>query len=193
MIFHVKEVHRRISSVWEMSDKCKPDMSCVPYRRKGLYVIVTAPLSLILVVVFVYLWTYSFVLSFIFALLYLFMCYFQAYCCVHQDCPYVGEFCPAVMGIVPGNIMAKYIYTDKNPVKSRKKFELHAALAIIAWLGIMVFPLFWIAKLGITYSVGYVACHVVYYVIFGLTICPVCAIRNTCPGGKFQALVLKKG
>jgi hypothetical protein len=175
-----------------MSPTTKPDMSCVPYRRKGLYVILTTPLFLILIAVFIYLWTYSFVLSLIFALFYLLMCYFQAYCCVHQDCPYVGQFCPAVMGIVPGNIMAKHIYTNKKLVKSRKKFELHATLAIIAWLGAMVFPLFWIAKLGITYSVGYVACHVVYYVVFGLTICPVCAIRNTCPGGKLQASVLGK-
>lgn len=175
-----------------MSDNFKPDMSCVPYRRKGLYLILTVPFFLLLILVFVYLWTYSFVLSFVFALFYLLMCYFQAYCCVHQDCPYVGEFCPAVMGIFPGNIMAKHIYTNKNLLKSKKKFELHATLAIIAWLGIIAFPLFWIAKLGMAFSVGYVVCHVVYYVIFGLTICPVCAIRNTCPGGKFQGIVLKK-
>jgi hypothetical protein len=173
-----------------MAVTVKPDMSCVPYRRKGLYFALTVPLFLILIAVFVYLWTYSFVLSLIFSLFYLIMCYFQAYCCVHQDCPYVGGFCPAVMGIVPGNIMAKRIYANKNVLKSKRKFELHATIAIFAWLAIMVFPLLWIAKLGMAFSVGYVACHVVYYAVFGLTICPVCAIRNTCPGGKFQAKVL---
>lgn len=173
-------------------DQSEPDMSCVPYRRKGLYFVLTVPLFLLLVVVFVYLWTYSFVLSLIFASFYFLMSFFQAYCCVHQDCPYVGEFCPAVMGIFPGNILAKRMYAKKKLVRSKKKFELHATLGIIAGLGLIVFPLFWIAKLGTACALGYVACHVMYYVIYGLTICPVCAIRGTCPGGKFQGILLKK-
>jgi len=175
-----------------MPDDIKPDMSCVPYRRKGLYLVLTVPFLALLVSVLVYLWMYSFILSLAFTLFYFEMCYFQVYCCAYQDCPYVGGFCPAIVGIIPANLLAKFVYSNKKIVRSKKAFELYATLAFIGWLGLIVFPLFWIAKLGIAFVVGYVACHVVYYVIFGLTICPACAIRHTCPGGKLQSIVLKE-
>jgi len=169
----------------------KPDMSCVPYRRKKLYFLLTVPFLVLLISVFVYLWTFSFILSLVFALFYLMMSYFQAYCCVYQDCPYVGEFCPAVIGILPANLFAKLIYGRQGIVKSKKAFDIHATLAIVGWLGLIVLPLFWVVRLGVTFAVGYVVSHAVYAMVFGLTICPVCAIRDTCPGGKFQSLVSK--
>jgi dolichol kinase len=88
--------------------------------------------------------------------------------------------------------LTKLIYGKKQVVRSKKSFEMHAAVASVGWLGLIVFPLYWIAKLGIAVAAGYVVCHAVYYVIFGLTICPACAIRRTCPGGKLQSVVLKR-
>jgi hypothetical protein len=170
----------------------KPDMSCFPYRRKGLYFILTAPFLVFLILVFVYLWSVSFILSLVFLAFYLAMCYFQTYCCAYQDCPYIGGFCPAVAGIMPASLLAKLIYSRKQIVKSKRSFEIYATLAIIAWLGLIVFPLFWIVGLGIPFAVGYVACHAVYYVVYVLTICPACAIRHTCPGGKLQSRILKR-
>ncbi len=167
----------------------KPDMSCVPYRRKGLYLALTVPLLALYLSVLVYLSRFSILLSIAFLGLYLAMCYFQTYCCAYQECPYVGGFCPAIAGIMPASILAKVIYGRKKIVKSKRSFEIHATLATLALLGLIIFPLFWIARLGTTFAVAYVACHVVYYLVFGLTVCPVCAIRRTCPGGKFQSLV----
>ena len=175
-----------------MEESIRPDMSCVPYRRKGLYLLLTVPFLALLIAVFVYLWTFCFVLSIIFFLSYMAMCYFQAYCCAYQECPYIGGFCPALIGIMPASPMAKLLYGNKEIVKSKRAFETHAIVASIAWLGLIVLPLFWIAKLGLWLVVGYVASHAVYYLIFGLTICPVCAIRNTCPGGKLQSIVLNR-
>ena len=169
----------------------RPDMSCVPYGRKKLYFLLTVPVIMLLTAVFVYLWIVSPILSLVFAAFYLMMSYFQAYCCVYQDCPYVGEFCPAVLGILPANVFAKRIHGRKGIVKSKKAFGRHAAVAIVGWLGLIVFPVFWIARLGVGFAVGYVVVHVAYAVVFGLTICAVCAIRGTCPGGKFHGLVLK--
>ena len=80
----------------------------------------------------------------------------------------------------------------KKIVKSKRAFEINAMLAIVGLFGMGLFPLPWIAKLNAWFVAGYVALHVVYYVIFGLTICPVCAIRNTCPGGKLQRLVRRE-
>jgi hypothetical protein len=50
-------------------------------------------------------------------------------------------------------------------------------------------PVYWIARLGIGLALAYIALHAVYALIFGLTVCPVCAIRDTCPGGKVHKLV----
>ena len=173
-----------------MADDNKPDMSCVPYRRKGLYFALTVPFWLLLVAIFVYLWTYNFLLSFVFASFFVGMSYFQAYCCVYQECPYVGGFCPAVIGIMPASLMAKII-RRKEVARSRKRFEINATLGVVCWLGLIVFPLFWIAKLGAGFAVGYVLSHVVYTGIFGITICPACAIRDICPGGRLSGRILK--
>jgi hypothetical protein len=176
-----------------MTEEARPDMSCVPYRRKGLYFAITIPFLLILLLLIVYLGTVTWLLSLAFLLLYLAMSYFQAYCCAYQDCPYVGRFCPAVIGILPANLMARLFYSNRPIVRSKKRFEVSALLGIFSWLGLILLPLFWLARLGIGFAVGYFACHAVYAAVFGLTVCPVCAIRHTCPGGSFHRLFVKEG
>ena len=172
-----------------MTDEVRPDLSCDPYRRRGLYLIVTIPFVVLLVLVFAYLWTFGVVLSIVFASFYFAMCYFQAYCCAYQDCPYIGGFCPAIAGIVPASALAKLIYGKSEMTKSRSAFRAHVALALAGWLGMIVFPLFWLTKLGVWSAIGYVAGHAVYYVVFGLTVCRACAIRGTCPGGRLQKML----
>ena len=175
-----------------MIDEMKPDMSCHPYRRKGVYIVIIIPYVAILISVFMYLWSFNVVYSLILLSFYLGMCYFQEYCCAYQECPYIGEFCPALAGIYPANILAKIRYGGKKIVKSKKTFEINAAVATVCWIGIMGFPLYWIAKMGILLAVGYVVLHAVYYAFHGLMLCPVCAIRDTCPGGKLQGLVITR-
>ena len=174
-----------------MADEKRPDMNCVPYHRKGFYFALTIPFIVLLVGVLVYLWTISFVLSVIFALLYLLMCFFQAYCCVYQECPYVGGFCPAIAGIMPASLLAKLIYGNKRIVKSKRRFELNAILAVMSWLGLVLFPLHWIGQLGKLFFIGYIFCHVLYAVIFLMTICPACSIRRICPGGRLGSILWK--
>jgi hypothetical protein len=176
----------------QMSAEIKPDMSCLPYRRKGLYFVLTIPFFVVFISVFVYLWTFSFLLSVVFLLLYLGACLFQAYCCTYQDCPYVGGFCPAVAGIMPASIFTKLIYGRRKIKKSKRRFDIHAIIATACGLGLIVFPLPWISKCGFLFGVGYIAFVVAYLLIFFLTICPACAIRHTCPGGKLQSIALKK-
>jgi hypothetical protein len=175
-----------------MPESNEPDMSCVPYRRKHLYLALTVPFWLLLVVVLGYLWTYNFVLSLVFASFFMGMSYFQAYCCVYQACPYVGGFCPAVIGIMPASLMARAMY-GKGIVKSKRRFEVSASLGVVCWLGLIVFPLFWLAKLGAVPAIGYVLSHVVYTAVFGTTVCPACAIRDICPGGRLSGKVMKRG
>jgi len=172
-----------------MPDEVRPDMSCVPFRRKGAYLALTVPFLALLAAVFAHLWTFSLGLALVFAGFYLAMCCFQAYCCAYQDCPYAGGFCPAVAGIIPASSLARFIYGRREIGRSRRAFRAHAVLAIGGWLGLIVFPLRWLTRLGICYVVGYVACHGIYYLAFALIVCPVCAIRETCPGGGLQKIV----
>lgn len=176
-------VERRES---EMADTAKPDMSCVPYGRKGLYLALTAPLLLVMAAVAVYLGTFHVLLSLLFVLLYLSMSVFQAYCCAYQACPYVGGFCPGVIGILPASLLAKRLYGDELVVKSKAKFQRHVVLASVSWLGLAFFPLFWLTKLSSWLAIGYVLCHVIYTLVFWLTVCPACAIRDICPGGRLH-------
>jgi hypothetical protein len=167
----------------------KPDMGCVPYRRKGLYLALTLPMLLLLLAVFVYLWTYSLLLALAFLACYGVMSFFQAYCCAYQRCPYVGGFCPAVLGIMPASLIAKYVYGRREIVRTKARFEIYATVAVVGWAGLVFLPVHWLARPGIGFALAYVACHVAYTLIFGLTVCPACAIREICPGGKFHKLV----
>ncbi len=150
----------------------------------------TVPLLLILVGVFAYLWTVSPFLSIGFAAFFVGMSTFQAYCCAYQDCPYVGGFCPAVIGIMPASLIARALY-GKGIIRSKRRFEINATLGVVCWVGLIVFPLFWLARLGAEFAVGYVLSHVVYTVIFGATICPACALHDICPGGRLSGAIMK--
>jgi hypothetical protein len=176
-----------------MFDDHVPDMGCVPYRRKPLYLILTVPFLVVLILVGVYLWRFSPWLTAAMAFFYLWTCFFQAYWCAAQDCPYVGRFCPAVAGIVPASWIAKWLYGGREVHASRARLEIHAVLAVLGMLAWTILPLWWIAKLSIGLAVAYVVWQLAYVVVFWLTICPVCAIRETCPGGVLQRRCFRQG
>jgi hypothetical protein len=149
----------------------------------------TLPILAALVLVLLYLWTVHIGLALILILLYLLTCFFQAYCCAYQSCPYIGGFCPAIVGILPASPLAKLLYGGGRIVRSKWLYDLHVVLASLSWLGLVVLPLPWLAKLGLSIAIGYVALHAVYAVIFFLVVCPACAIRRTCPGGRVQSFI----
>jgi hypothetical protein len=144
---------------------------------------------LLLLAVLVYLGTYSILLSLALLACYLVMSFFQAYCCAYQRCPYVGGFCPAVLGIMPASLIAKILYGNREIARSKARFDAYATVAVLGWIGLVLLPVYWIANLGIGFAIAYVACHASYALIFGLSVCPVCAIRETCPGGKVHRLL----
>ncbi|MFW6113625.1 MAG: hypothetical protein ACOC78_01725 [Actinomycetota bacterium] len=192
----------------------KPDISCYPFRRKKLYLAIVIPYAAVLAAVFFYLLARKeppageagapgaeagggageesgrrYVPGLIFLAFYLGMCYFQAYCCACQECPYVGEFCPALAGIYPANQLARVKYGEKGVVKSEEAFQANATAAAFCWGGMMLFPLPWLARRSARLAAGYLLVHAVYYMLHGLVLCPVCVIRDTCPGGKMQSMV----
>ena len=107
----------------------------------------------------------------------------QSYCCHYQDCPYVGGFCPAVAGIVPASLIAK-IWQKLKVKKSKIAFEILATFGALMLLALIVFPLYWLFIYHIAAFIGFLVGIIVYAFAFLLSICPACAIRDTCPGGK---------
>ncbi len=187
-------------------ETAKPDMSCYPFRRKKLYLAIVIPYAAVLAAAFFYLlagkgtWELEastrkkgrYLPSLTYLAFYLGMCYFQAYCCASQECPYVGEFCPALAGIYPANTLARMKYGDEGAVKSQGAFKANATAAAFCWGGMMLFPLPWLARRSVAVAAAYVLIHAVYYLLHGLTLCPVCAIRHSCPGGMLQAMLLRQ-
>jgi hypothetical protein len=165
------------------------DMSCVPFPQRGLYFALTVPFLLVLVVVLGYMATVNLLLALPFVACYLLACWFQAYCCAYQKCPYVGGFCPAIAGIWLANPMARIVQRSGLVPRSQRGFETYALLAIASWCGLALFPVAWIARLSGWLAGGYVLLHIVYAVVFFLTVCPSCAIRHTCPGGGLQKIL----
>ena len=181
-----------------------PDMSCYPFRRKKLYLAIVIPYIAVLAAAFFYLLARKdprdtsartgrrYLPGLTYLSFYLGMCYFQAYCCACQDCPYIGEFCPALAGIYPANTLARMKYGAKGAIKSEEAFKANAAAAAFCWGGLMLFPLPWLARRSAKLAAAFVFMHAVYYLAHGLVLCPVCAIRDTCPGGMLQSMVLKR-
>ncbi|MBD3407534.1 MAG: hypothetical protein GF411_15565 [Candidatus Lokiarchaeota archaeon] len=174
-----------------MAAENEPDLCCVPYKNRRRYYVLTAVFLVVLVWTILYLWIINPLLSLIMIGFYLATNYFQAYCCYYQRCPYIGAFCPAISGIYLGNILANRL-KKKNAEMSEKKFKLHKNLGVLSYFATLLFPIYWIYLLGLEFALLYFVFQVAHYAIFGLTVCPSCAIRDTCPGGGLQKSLLSK-
>lgn len=180
----------------------EPDMNCYPFRRRRLYLAITVPYLAVLVSVFLFLLLAaenrkrhgnSSIIGILFLAFYLGMCYFQSYCCACLECPYVGEFCPAIAGIYPANLIARARFGDGGGlIRSRRKLKNQASMAGACWGCMMVLPLYHLGKRNTILAAGYALAHGLYYICQGLLVCPACSIRDTCPGGALQAMVLDR-
>ena len=161
---------------------------CVPFKKKVLYLLLTIPLVTIFIAIAIYFWLTGLIPFIIYSSLFLMVIIFQSYCCAYQDCPYIGNFCPGIGGIIMiSSIIALLL---KKIKKSKILFELFASLGFTCLIGITIFPLFFIYKLGIIVLISYLIIAILYFIAFFALICPVCAIRNTCPGGKMSGKIL---
>lgn len=166
-----------------MNDKMNHDMSCVPYKRFWLYFLLTIPLLAIMGFAGYVLWIDWYGYGLIYISFWLLTNIFQSYCCAYQDCPYTGRLCPAVAGIIPASFLGKLLQKMKVK-KSKIVFEIFAIFGSLNLLALIVFPLYWLFVYHIVAFVGYLIIIIIYAFAFLLTICPACAIRDTCPGGQ---------
>ncbi len=155
---------------------------CVPYPRKGLYLLLSVPMILLCIAIAAYLWTVSIVAFGIYVALFVLTVNLQAYVCVHWQCPYVGRFAPCMAGFcLPASQIAR-LY--RNVKTSESTYNVVVSIAFLGLLGIIFLPVCFLFKVGILYMLGYLAFIAVYAVCFLLFICSVCGTRHVCPGGQ---------
>ena len=155
--------------------------------------IITIPLILLLLLVFGSLFLLNPFLGAIYMSFWVGANIFQSYCCEYHDCPYREGFCPAVAGIIPASRIAN-LPIMKNMFKSKKRFDLLATFGSLCLIGLFIFPLAILFELGILYEnslryLGYFIFILIYAILFLWNVCPVCAIRSSCPGGRFSTIL----
>jgi len=173
----------------------KENESCVPYKRKTQYLVLTIPMIMMYVVIAVYLWGVNIVAFSIYLSLFVFVAFFMSYVCVHWECPYVGKFAPCVGGFcLPSSQLARLF---KKAKRSETRYNIFLNLAYVSFFGIILFPMYYLYEKSIIYLVMYIGIVIVYWVLFTLNICPVCGTRHICPGGqmaiKIEEKLKKKG
>lgn len=162
---------------------------CVPFRKRALYLTLTVPMGVIFFAVAVHLLLTNTVAFFVFGAMLATVILAQSYCCAYQDCPYIGGFCPGIGGATV--LSSRIALLLAGVRKSEKLFNLFSALGTVCLLGIIVLPLFFMHGLGIAVPAAYFFVAVLYLIIFFLMICPGCAIRDSCPGGKMSTKLLR--
>lgn len=162
---------------------------CVPYPRKGLYLLLTAPMIGLYVFIAAHLWTLHIGWFAIYGSLFFLVALSMSYVCVYWECPYVGKFAPCVGGFcLPSSQIARLW---KNAPRSGRYYNIALNLAYINFFGIIIFPMYFLFESGIPYFLSYSGIVLLYTILFMLFICPVCGTRNVCPGGQ-SALPLRK-
>ena len=161
---------------------------CAPYPRKGLYLLFTVPMVIVYVLIAAYLWTINVVFFIIYCSFFVFVALFMSYVCVYWECPYVGKFAPCVGGFcLPSSQIARLW---KNVKRSELLYNAALNLAYFNFFGIILFPVYFLYKLGLLYFLAYLGIVALYTILFMLFICPVCGTRHICPGGQ-SAMALR--
>jgi hypothetical protein len=156
--------------------------SCVPYKRKALYLLLTIPMIVTYGVVALFLWTVHSAYLMIYCTFFVLVALLQSYVCAHWQCPYNGKFAPCVGGFcLPSSQIARLF---KHVKRSEKTYTIVLTLAYINFFGVILFPIYFIYRQSFVYMLIYLGIVAVYTLCSLLFICPVCGTRHVCPGGQ---------
>ena len=164
----------------------------IPYKHKGLYLIITLPLILMYILLACYLYKVSTVHLIIYGMLFLFTVILQSYNCIYWECPHVGTFCPGAGGFcVLSSPLGKLLITLKIK-RSATVYKVVCNIAFLGFLGIIFYPAYFILKISVLHLVGYFFIIHLYFAGMMLFICPACGAKSACPGGRLSSKI-KKG
>ena len=155
---------------------------CVPYPRKGLYLLFTIPMFVVYILIATHLWTIKIVFFVIYCAFFIFVALFMSYVCVYWECPYVGKFAPCVGGFCLLSSQIARLW--KNVRGSDQIYNVALNLAYFNFFGIILFPIYFLYQLGLLYFLAYLGIATIYIILFMRFICPVCGTRHICPGGQ---------
>jgi hypothetical protein len=162
---------------------------CVPFQRKSLYLLLTVPMLVVYVAIAILLWQIRPLFFVFYCGLFVVVAICQSFACVHWRCPYVGKFAPCVAGFcLPSSQIARLFRKRRI---SERTYNVAVSLALAAFSGIIVFPLYFLYQKGIGYLLAYVGIVLVYAIAFLGLICPVCGTRHVCPGGQASTRLRK--
>jgi hypothetical protein len=166
----------------------------LPYQRKTLYLLLTIPMIALYITIAVILWHINIAYLVLYCTLFIIVAISQSYVCVYLRCPYVGKFAPCVGGFcLPSSQIAKLF---KNAQRRERTYNIIVSLAFASFLGIIVFPTYFLYLQSVYYLLIYLGIVLVYAVNFLWLICPVCGTRHVCPGGqtstKLKEIIVRK-
>jgi Zn finger protein HypA/HybF involved in hydrogenase expression len=166
----------------QMNTRVNMTETCVPYKRKALYLLLTLPMIAMYVAIAAFLWTTHWAYVAIYCGLFVLVAAFQSQVCVHWQCPHVGSFAPCVGGFcLPSSQIARLFRRTK---RSERMYPISLTLAYVSFFGIILFPIYFIYRQGLVYLLVYVGVVAVYASCFLRFICPACGARHVCPGGQ---------
>lgn len=155
---------------------------CVTYERKTLYSLLTLPMIILYIAVAAYLWTISLPAFIVYCTFFVLVAVLQGYVCACWECPYIGRFGPCLGGMcLPSSQISRLF---RNIKKTETSYTIISTLAFLNILAVIVFPVYFIYQLNVTWLLAYLALATAYVLCFLLFICPVCATRQLCPLGQ---------
>ena len=169
--------------------EAKHDHDCVPFRRRGLYLLLTVPMLVLYVAIAVLLWRVSPVFFVVYCALFVLVAVGQSFACAYWQCPYVGKFAPCVAGFCLPSSQVARLFKGRRPAE--RTYNVLVSIAFAAFAGIILLPLYFLYHQGVGYLLVYVGIVLVYAVAFLGLICPACATRYVCPGGQASTRLRK--
>jgi hypothetical protein len=161
----------------------------VPYQRKTLYLFITIPMIGMYIAIAVFLWHVNIPFLLVYGLLFVLVAITQSYVCVYYQCPYIGRFAPCVGGFcLPSSQIARLL---KNARRSEGIYNVAVSVALTAFIGIILLPVYFLYRESLAHLLAYVAIVGVYAVMFLGFICPVCGTRHVCPGGQTSEMIME--
>jgi len=163
----------------------------IPYKRKGLFLLITIPMVIMYILIGFYLLTVNLNILIIYCAFFALTILFQSYNCIYWECPHVGKFCPGVGGFcILSSPIANFLIKLKIK-QSQKTHNILCSIAYINFFGIIFSPIYFIYKLNFFYVLIYIGIILLYFIGMMMLICPFCGARNACPGGQTSTKLIK--
>ncbi|MEJ2267461.1 MAG: hypothetical protein P8X70_00060 [Nanoarchaeota archaeon] len=162
------------------------------YKRKILYWLITFPLIIMYFIIGYYLYQLNGIFLLIYSLFFVITILFQSYNCVHWKCPHVGTACPGVGGFCVLSSPVARGLIKLNIKTNEKTYKILCSVAFFGFLGIIIFPIYFIAKINLFLVGGYLLIIGLYYLGMTFMICPHCGARKNCPGGKSSTKLIER-